>query len=426
MTTEVVIMNRRAAVLAADSAGTVTSFANGKAETRYFKGENKVFQLSEHHPMGLMTFGNAHVLQVPWDIIVKLFRRELGNRSFPTVEGYAKAFFDYVEQNHAVFTTDLRESAFAYRVLGLAGRIAHEIFAKVGGSNDAPAIDAAIAEWRARIVSNPVTAPFTEADVAPAVARANSTAKADCDSFFLGTPIALVAAGREVELIEVAVQLAFRELGDGTSPSGIVVAGYGDDHIFPACFQYRVRGFQLDKLIWDREEESVITPQQPGYINSFASNAMVETFASGVGEEVYANVLRCYGPSAEAIIREVEGKLSATVPPKDRAQIIAQCRKDFMSDWVGRTIQNHHGPLTNVVSMLSIEEMAHLAENLVSLESLKEKMTRSTETVGGPVDVAAITKSEGFVWIRRKLYFDAALNPRYAHRVARMQGGRDE
>jgi hypothetical protein len=73
--------------------------------------------------------------------------------------------------------------------------------------------------------------------------------------------------------------------------------------------------------------------------------------------------------------------------------------------------------------MLSIEEMAHLAENLVSLESLKEKMTRSTETVGGPVDVAAITKSEGFVWIRRKLYFDPALNPRYAHRVARMQGG---
>lgn len=423
MTTEVVIMNRRAAVLAADSAGTVTSFANGKAETRYFKGENKVFQLSEHHPIGLMTFGNAHVLQVPWDIVVKLFRRELGNRSFPTVEGYAEAFFDYVEQNHAVFPTDAREAAFASRVWGLAFQTAHQISAKVGNAADAIALDAALAECRARIVSHPVTAPFTEVDVAPAVARAGSTAKADCDALFPGTPIAFVAAGREAQLIEVAVQLAFRDLGDGTSPSGIVVAGYGDDHIFPACAQYRVRGFQLDRLIWNRAEDFLVTPRQPGYIGSFASNAMVETFASGVGEEVYGNVHECYASSAESIIREVEGKLGSVVTVKDRAQIIAQCRKDFMNDWLSRTVQNHHGPLTNVVSMLSIEEMAHLAENLVSLESLKEKMTRSTETVGGPVDVAAITKSEGFVWIRRKLYFDSALNPRYAHRVARSQGG---
>lgn len=416
-------MNRRAAVLAADSAGTVTSYVNGQAETRYFKGENKVFQLSEHHPMGLMTFGNAHVLQVPWDIVVKLFRRELGNRSFPTAEGYAEAFFDYVEQNHTVFPTEAREAAFTSRVWSLAFRTAEEILAKVGAAADATAIDSALAEWRARIVSHPVAAPFTEADVAPAVARAGATAKVDCDALFPGLPIAAVATGREAGLIETAVQRAFRDLGDGTSPSGIVIAGYGDDQIFPACVQYRVRGFQLHKLIWERGEETVISPQQPGYIGSFASNAMVETFASGVGEEVYANVLECYGISAEAIIHEIESKTNLTIAPKDRAQIIAQHRKDFMNEWVGRTVRNHHGPLTNVVSMLSIEEMAHLAENLVSLESLKEKMTRSTETVGGPVDVAAITKSEGFVWIRRKLYFDSALNPRYAHRVARMQGG---
>ena len=422
MTTEVVIMNRRATVLAADSAGTVTSYANGRAETRYFKGENKVFQLSEHHPIGLMTFGNAHVLQVPWDIVVKLFRRELGNRSFPTVEGYAEAFFDYVEQNHAVFPTEAREAAFASRVLGLAFRTADEILTKLGATADAAALTSALTDWRARIVSRSVAAPFSDADVVSAAARAAATAKADCDALFTGLPLENVVAGREAELIEIAVQRAFRDLGDGTSPSGIVVAGYGDDHIFPACVQYRVLGFQLHKLIWHRTDETTITSRQPGYIGSFASNAMVETFASGVGEEVYANVHECYGSSAEAIIREVEVKLGSLVPSRDRAQIIAQCRKDFMADWLGRTIQNHHGPLTNVVSMLSIEEMAHLAENLVSLESLKEKMTRSTETVGGPVDVAAITKSEGFVWIRRKLYFDATLNPRYAHRVARMQG----
>ncbi|CAN5397067.1 hypothetical protein BH11ARM2_BH11ARM2_10810 [soil metagenome] len=32
-------------------------------------------------------------------------------------------------------------------------------------------------------------------------------------------------------------------------------------------------------------------------------------------------------------------------------------------------------------------------------------------TVGGPIEVAAITKHEGFKWIRRKLYYEREMNP---------------
>ena len=64
-------MNRRALVLAADSAGTVTTWVNGRRERRYFKGENKIFQLSESRPIGLMTFGDADFVGVPWELIVK-------------------------------------------------------------------------------------------------------------------------------------------------------------------------------------------------------------------------------------------------------------------------------------------------------------------------------------------------------------------
>ena len=37
-------------------------------------------------------------------------------------------------------------------------------------------------------------------------------------------------------------------------------------------------------------------------------------------------------------------------------------------------------------------------------------MSFETATVGGPTDVAMITKGDGFIWIKRKHYFDAALN----------------
>jgi hypothetical protein len=57
--------------------------------------------------------------------------------------------------------------------------------------------------------------------------------------------------------------------------------------------------------------------------------------------------------------------------------------------------------------------MAALAKSLIELQSLKEKVTQPTESVAGPVDVAAITKHEGFLWIERKQYFRPELNPRF-------------
>jgi len=36
------------------------------------------------------------------------------------------------------------------------------------------------------------------------------------------------------------------------------------------------------------------------------------------------------------------------------------------------------------------------------------------ETVGGPIDVAVISKVDGFIWIKRKHYFKIELNPQFS------------
>ncbi|MET0207458.1 MAG: hypothetical protein ABW220_00375 [Burkholderiaceae bacterium] len=41
-----------------------------------------------------------------------------------------------------------------------------------------------------------------------------------------------------------------------------------------------------------------------------------------------------------------------------------------------------------------------------------------SESVGGPIDIAAITKAEGLVWIQRKHYFDVSNNARYLSRLS--------
>jgi hypothetical protein len=82
MTAEVCLMDRLAIVIAADSASTVTHWTEKGSEERYFQGANKIFQLSDHHPIGLMIFDSSDILRVPWEIVVKAFRHELAKKSF--------------------------------------------------------------------------------------------------------------------------------------------------------------------------------------------------------------------------------------------------------------------------------------------------------------------------------------------------------
>ena len=84
--------------------------------------------------------------------------------------------------------------------------------------------------------------------------------------------------------------------------------------------------------------------------------------------------------------------------------------------------QEHAFPLRRVLGALPVDEMAELAETLINLQSLKEKVTKPSQTVGGPIDVAVIAKNEGLVWIKRKHFFDIGLNSRYMQRLAAQYG----
>jgi len=70
-------------------------------------------------------------------------------------------------------------------------------------------------------------------------------------------------------------------------------------------------------------------------------------------------------------------------------------------------------PIVSTVSVLPKDELAAMAESLVSLTSFKRKFSFDAETVGGPVDVAVLSKGDGFVWIKRKHYFKPELNPHF-------------
>ena len=97
---------------------------------------------------------------------------------------------------------------------------------------------------------------------------------------------------------------------------------------------------------------------------------------------------------------------------------------ELIFDVIARLVFNFplHAQTQKSSYLDNLREMVHLAETLIVLQSLKERITTHSESVGGPVDIAVITKAEGLVWIKRKHYFEADRNLPYVMRQRAMYG----
>jgi len=63
------------------------------------------------------------------------------------------------------------------------------------------------------------------------------------------------------------------------------------------------------------------------------------------------------------------------------------------------------------LAAMPIQDAIDLAAFFVDATVNFSRFAPGPPTVGGPIEVAAITKHEGFKWVRRKFYYDARYNP---------------
>ena len=74
-------------------------------------------------------------------------------------------------------------------------------------------------------------------------------------------------------------------------------------------------------------------------------------------------------------------------------------------DQLRRLRKDQHQQWLKALRNYSLQDMAHLAKNLISMTSFERHMTFSQEGVGAPVDVAVISKNNGFTWLNRKSWY---------------------
>jgi len=421
VTAEVAIMNQQALVFAADSATTVTMWVEGQRQTRYFKGANKLFQLSSAHPVGLMIYSSASLHHVPWEVIIKDFRKSLGSDSSEHLSGYATRFFDFVKGHAKLFPDELRKSLFIDEALRAAAsnhREASESPAVRDADGDAKttAFRAALEATRAKLRDATPQAPITPTEVDAAIAahvEALTSRIREAKELFALPDAALADLLAEVAVVDLMANYKYY-----LSETGVVVGGYGDDDYFPMCESYSCYGFLDRQFICNPEgEPTQIGKDLPASIEAFATTSMIDNFRLGIAPDVFTGVQL----ATRRELREFAAKLQAILAPgqptpANLETMIDEAVGNHRREWFQLAMSEHYGPLARVIASLPVQDMAALARSLVELQSLKERVTKPTESVSGPIDVAVITKHDGFVWIDRKHYFKPELNPRFFNR----------
>ena len=220
------------------------------------------------------------------------------------------------------------------------------------------------------------------------------------------------------KLGEIAVYALTKEEFWG-GVAGVVIAGYGKRQIFPALEEFLVEGV-FDKVLKFRSHRSAaISRENTASIIPFAQSEMVVAFMEGVDpayqDHINATVRKTLDTYGTTLLELLAPKGSRN-RGKYRQQI-AKANEEIASNTAKemgefRDMQFAQ-PVVGIVSELPKSELAAMAESLVNLTSFRRHVTPDAETVGGPIDVAVISRGDGFVWIKRKHYFQAELNPSF-------------
>jgi len=193
--------------------------------------------------------------------------------------------------------------------------------------------------------------------------------------------------------------------------TGLVFGGFGSTDLFPSLYAIAIDGIYFGDIkkkitnnvdIDRRGDCAAIVP--------FAQSEMVERFLFGVDSDLESKLLRFISASSQAAIDKV---VATTGVDLTNTGLTSEIYTSEVKNLLERMKKRSQLETLDMVNFMPMQELAYTAEAFITLTSIKRKVSAQQETVGGPIDVAVITRNEGFIWIKRKHYFDTELNPGY-------------
>jgi len=419
MTAEIAILNRQGVALAADSAVSIGT-------KKVYNSANKLFALSKKHPVGIMIYGNAQLSGVPWETIIKYYRaNHLKSRSFDRLVDYADDFLDFL-QGTELLTPESERYFVRSHCHQIATRIRDNILNNVdkalhksGPINDSETKRIANEEFKNfknGVAKNKTHESFTK----EISSRIKKKYAGDIKEAIADVLEKIPFSPQQLRAITDAMIATIGTLKTWDGVSGVVIAGYGEKDIFPVVSELSIEGRVEGFVKVVRGEGMKIELENNAAISPFAQREMVDTFMRGIDPSLFREIhqsLKLILHKMPDMLKTDHGVNFDAIKMEDINKTMDNLINNFTDHLVD--MQDHYfvRPILQSVGALPLDELAAMAEALVNLTSFKRKVTMVPESVGGPIDVAVISKGDGFIWIKRKHYFAPELNPDFFERI---------
>ncbi|RYF41778.1 MAG: hypothetical protein EOO38_20340 [Cytophagaceae bacterium] len=101
MTAIIGILNKTTVALAGDSAATVGNHDTHKV----YNHANKIFNLTPANPVGVAIYNASEVMGIPWETIIKMYRKQFSKPFFEQLNEYGEDFMAYLHKTLLVHVT---------------------------------------------------------------------------------------------------------------------------------------------------------------------------------------------------------------------------------------------------------------------------------------------------------------------------------
>jgi len=426
MTAIVGVLNSQGIAIAADSAVTVS----GNNVKKVYNRSNKIFTLSKFYPVGIAIYNRADFMGIPLETLVKMYRKKLGENYFDTVNEYKLDFLEFLKQQMNKVSPELIKSSF----FGFCSDSHWTIINNTVAALTDRAAEIEQSEEAERIiiyheVLNGIVEDYTQIlSEYTQTNYINLTFEQYCNHYteelktiedYIASEVGKHFQGFNINAdhrssIKTMLYALINIEWIFEKHCGLVFIGFGEEEIYPSSHLVLA-----GQPIGDEFRFALLEPVKiiPGSLDSnilpYAQGDVTTTVLTGVDPN-YKNEVK---DSVKTTFQTVADKIDGIINDPDLAQQI-RTAMDTISESLIQKMEDYQytkitGPLLEILAHMGKEDMSELAESLVNITSLKRKFTSSDsadESVGGPVDVAIITKGDGFIWMKRKHYFSLENN----------------
>jgi hypothetical protein len=403
-------MNKLGLAAASDSSVTISRGNN----RRTYASAEKIFSLGPDHKVIVLHSGTTEFLDHPFEVLLTEWKKTL-NRPLQKLDDYVDNFINWISHRQDLFSEDLQNEflkklAREY-LLVIRTFIMNALEEKEIPSN----------EWNSeeafRVANEVLENDIAWLDDRPDLIGLNANWSDSRYNFFKDVFSEVIEyvfddvprnhiSDKHYEAI--CRRLMYKSFDSYDIDAELVFAGYGEQDIYPVESFISLQGAIADRPRHQRGSDAISTSRSSN-LNTHGQSEAIHTFLRAYHHsflqlaisnlEEYSSLLES---DVIATLPQVEGhKVEAAVQERLEKQI-EKLRAAFdeksQNDWVDA--------FTSTLAGLPITSLAKMAESLIELQILRQSSQAVQDTVGGPVDVAVVTRERGVEWFRHKTVDD--------------------